>query len=134
MSASDGGQIGRVEVHIAGQASSGSLFPSLTTTGRPGFGLTPNLVVKGLPGSQGAFVLLGAGRMPTPVPTAFGKLLIKPPFLLTIPVTGGNGNIPVLIPNDKNLNGILLDFQTLDVNLSTKTYGMSNGTEWKIGT
>ena len=67
-------------------------------------------------------------------PTAFGSLLIKPPFFLTIPVSGGSGSIPVPIPNDKGLNGIILDFQSLDVNLATKTYGMSNGTEWKIGT
>jgi hypothetical protein len=133
VSSEDNYDISRVEIHIAGQSGSGSIFPSLTTTGRPGFGLTPKLEVKGLPGSQGGFVLLGAGRMPVPVPTAFGSLLIKPPFFLTIPVSGGSGSIPVLIPNDKNLNGVLLDFQTLDVNLSTKTYGMSNGTEWKIG-
>ncbi len=124
------GPIGRVEVFVAGN----NLVPALTSVGLPQLGTTPKLSLQAkIPGAQVGLLLMGVGRMPVPVPTPYGKLLIKPPFLLSIIVPTGTGQAPLPIPNNPAFTGATLDFQGAVFDLKTATYGMSNGTEWFLG-
>ena len=133
ISAEGAGSIARVFVHVVGNTS--NQVPSLTSTARPILGTTASLVFDGkLSTAQGGVLLLGTGRMPVPVRTPFGSLLIQPPFGLSVSVPGGKGTLPVPIPNDNKLKGVQLDWQGLVFDVSSGTYGMTNGTEWYIGT
>lgn len=126
------GSLARVFVHVAGNTS--SQVPSLTSSARPILGTTPNLEFDGkLPTAQGGVLFLGSGRLPAPVSTPFGDLLILPPFGLTLLVPGGKGNIPLPIPNNNNLKGVVLDWQGFVFDLQSGTWGMTNGTEWYVG-
>ncbi|PIE24436.1 MAG: hypothetical protein CSA62_03940 [Planctomycetota bacterium] len=127
------GSIGRVWVHVLGNTS--TLVPELTSSARPILGTTSNLLFKGnLATAQAGVIFLGVGRMPVPIPTPFGSLLIKPPFLMNIAIPGGNGTLPVPIPNSNSLKGVVLDWQGLVFDIPAGIYGMSNGTEWNLGT
>ncbi len=124
------GDLGRVFVHVAGN----TMVPAMTTIGLPKLGSTPRLSIQGkIPGAQGGVLLLSGGRLPAPVKTAFGNLLNKLPFYLTVLIPSGTGQIPVPIPAQSSLTGIVLNYQTLIFDLKTSTYGMTNGTEWFLG-
>ncbi len=124
------GSIGRVEMYVVGNTA----IPQMTTVGLPKLGSTPKLDVhSNFPVAQGGVVFLGAGRLPVGVPTPFGKLLIQPPFPLTLLVAGGTGQLPLPVPNDPKLTGVTLDFQTMIFDVTSGTFGMTNGTEWYLG-
>ena len=127
------GTLARVFVHVVGNTS--TAIPELSSSGRPILGTTPSLQFDGnLPTAQGGILLLGTGRMPVPVKTPFGSLLIQPPFGLSVAVANGKGTLPVPIPNDNQLKGVQLDWQGFVFDVSGGTYGMTNGTEWYLGT
>ncbi|PIE24160.1 MAG: hypothetical protein CSA62_04980 [Planctomycetota bacterium] len=124
--------IARVWVHVLGNTS--TLVPELTSSARPILGTTTNLEFTGnLATAQAGVLFLGVGRMPVPIPTPFGSLLIKPPFLMNLVIPGGKGTIPVPIPNNNSLKGVVLDWQALVFDIPGGYFGMSNGTEWYLG-
>ncbi|PIE22927.1 MAG: hypothetical protein CSA62_10145 [Planctomycetota bacterium] len=127
------GSIARVWVHVLGNTS--QLVPELSSSARPILGTTPNLQFTGnLATAQAAILFLGVGRMPAPIPTPFGSLLIRLPFLMNVPIAGGKGDVPVPIPNSNSLKGVVLDWQGMVFDIRGGYYGMSNGTEWYLGT
>jgi len=129
-----GYNIGRVQVHIAGQSGFGTIFPEMTTVGLPSVNSTPKLdVTPGIPTPQVGVLLLSTGRMATPVPTPFGDLLVTLPIGAIIPVPGGKGQVPIALPNDTKLFNAIVDWQTFVFDLTNSTFGATNGTEWKIG-
>lgn len=122
--------IARVFIHVAGNNS----VPTMDTIGNPVLGQSATLDVVGrVPDAQGGVVFLSAGRLPAPVPTQFGNLLVVPSSAATVMVPNGTGKLPLPIPADKSLTGVKLDWQALIFNLTTNTYGMTNGTEWFLG-
>lgn len=124
------GQIARVMVHVNGNFA----VPTLTSSAAPVLGTTPVLDMKAVfTGAQVGILLLGAGRLPAPVPTPYGNLLILPPYPLVLTIPTGTGTVPLPIPNDANLTGITVDWQGAAFDLTNGVYGMTNGTEWFIG-
>ncbi|GEM_PF-2291792 len=124
------GSIGRVEVFVAGNFS----IPSLNSVGLPVLGTTPKLSLSAkIPGAQAGVILLAAGRLPAPIPTPFGNLLIKPPFLMSMFVPSGTGVVPLPIPNNPSFTGATLDFQGAVFDVVNGIFGMTNGTEWFLG-
>lgn len=127
--------VGRVEVMVAGQANFPPFkVPSLDPSGdRPGFGLKPSLDLKsGFP-ALGGMLFASPLRLPVPVPTPYGNLLIVPNFILIAPVAGGNGSLTFLLPNDPKLSGVKVEFQGFAFDPTKNTFGLSNGVEWVIG-
>lgn len=124
------GTLARVFVHVAGNVA----VPSLTCDAPPVLGTTPNLDMKAVfSGAQAGILLLGAGRTPAPIPTPFGNLLILPPYPLTVIVPNGTGIVPLPIPNDSNLTGVMVDWQGAAFDFTNNVFGMTNGTEWFVG-
>jgi PKD repeat protein len=130
VSSEDAFQIGRVEIFVVGNF----IVPLMTTIGRPALGQTATLNMQAnIVGAQGGLIFMTAGRLPTPVPTPYGNLLVQLPIYLSVFVPNGTGQLPVPIPNDPGLTGLLLDFQGMAFNLTSNTFGMTNGTEWFLG-
>ena len=130
ISTEDAGNIGRIEVFCAGNV----ITPLMTTVGRPALGSSATLDMQAnIAGAQGGVVLLSSGRLPVPVPTMFGNLLITPAIIATIFVSNGTGQLPVSIPNNSALTGTTLDWQGLVYDLTSNTFGMTNGSEWFLG-
>ena len=124
------GSLARVFIHVAGNTA----VPTMDTIGRPQLGLSAKLDLVGrVPGAQGGVVLMSSGRLPAPVPTMFGNLLITPSIAATFSVPTGTGQLTLPIPNDNKLKGVMPVFQALVFNITTNTYGMSNGVEWFLG-
>ena len=124
------GSIARVFVYVSGNTT----VPLMTTSGLPKLGATPQLDMQAkFAGAQGGVVFLSGSRLPVPVPTLFGNLLITPSILASIFVPTGTGMIPLPIPNSAALTGTTLDWQGMAFDMSTMTFGMTNGTEWFIG-
>ena len=124
------GSLARVFVHVKGNVT----VPTLDTSGVPSLGTTPNLDLQGkIAGAQGGIALLSAGRQAAPVPTPFGNLLINANFAASIFVPNGTGMVPLPIPNFVSLKGVVVDWQAMVYNMTSMTFGMSNGTEWFIG-
>ena len=125
------GAIGRVFVHVIGNTS----VPSLTTltTTMPVLGGTPTLDYNAhFSGAIGTMIIMGAGRLPA-VKTPFGNLLVRPPFYLTAFAASAKGTFPVPIPNDANLTGLVINWQSVHFNPKDALNGTSNGTEWFLG-
>ncbi len=123
------GAIGRVFVHVIGNTS----VPSLTTVDLPKLGGLPKLDYNAhFSGAIGTMIIMGAGRLPA-VKTPFGNLLVRPPFYLTAFAASAKGQMPVPIPNDANLTGLMLNWQSVHFNIKDALNGTSNGTEWFIG-
>jgi PKD repeat protein len=124
------GSIGRVLLHVVGN----NTVPSMTTVGVPSLGTTPSIDVSAkVSGAQGGVILLSAGRQAAPVPTPFGNLLINASFFGAVFVPTGTGKVPFPVPSHVSLKGVIIDFQSMVYNLTTQTYGMTNGTEWFLG-
>ena len=51
-------------------------------------------------------------------------------FFFALLVPGGTAQLPLAIPADNKLKGVKLDFQAMIFNVTTTTFGMTNGTEW----
>ena len=125
--------VGRVFLHVVGNTS--TKVPELTSSARPILGTTPNLQYNSnIATAQGGILFLGSGRMPTPVKTPFGTLLIQPPLSLALPIPGAKADIPLPIPNDNNLKGVILPWQAFGYDIAGGYWGMTNGTEWYVGT
>jgi hypothetical protein len=123
-------EIARVEIYVAGN----STVPTLDTIGVPALGQTPQFDLQGkIQGLQFGLILVGSQKMPTPIPTGFGNLLIVPNFLLQIPIPGGTGQIGLPIPNDRNIAGIQLENQAVVFDVTNGVYGMTNGVSWLLG-
>ena len=100
----------------------------------PQLGKTATLDLVGrVPGAQGGVIFLSTGRLGTGIPTIFGKLLVKPSFPAVFAVPTGTGKLPLPVPANSTLKGVKLNFQALIFNLTTNTFGMSNGIEWFLG-
>ena len=124
------GTIARVFVYVSGNTT----VPLLTTSGLPQLGATPKLDLQGkFAGIQGGLVFMSGNRLPVPVPTVFGNLLINPSILASIFVPTGTGILPLPIPNSSSLTGAKVDWQGMVFDLTTNTFGMTNGSEWFIG-
>lgn len=124
------GSLARVFVHVAGNVA----VPTLTSDAAPVLGTTPNLDMQAVfTGAQTGILVLSPGRLPTPIPTPYGNLLVKPPFVFNLVVPNGSGIIPIQVPNDPGLTGIMLAWQGAAFDLTNGVFGMTNGTEWFIG-
>jgi len=130
VSSEDAGPIGRVEIFVVGNMT----VPQMMTKGRPALGATATLDMKAnFAGAQGGVIVLSTGRLPTPVTTLFGDLLVTPPFFGPILVPNGTASLPISVPNDSALTGAIIDWQGMAYDLTTNLFGMTNGTEWFIG-
>jgi len=76
---------------------------------------------------------MSATRLPTPVPTPFGNLLIAPPFQVALFVPTGTGQVPLTIPNDRTLADVKLQWQGAVFDVTKGLFGLSNGTQWLLG-
>jgi hypothetical protein len=127
------GTIARVKVYVANHKTTPPTVPSMTSIGLPKLGTTPSLDMAPNFSAQGGVVFMSAGRLPVPVPTMFGNLLINPGVVASFFVPTGAGQLPLPIPNASVLTGVTVDWQGLAFDLASNTFGMTNGTEWYIG-
>jgi len=129
------GNCARVEIYVTGQTGFPVFIaPDLATTALPVTGTTAKLdLVANIDKTTVGVIFGSTQRLPNPVKTPFGDLLISPMTWGSFVIPTGTGELQLPIPQDKAFYLLKLQFQGLTIAPSTSTYGMTNGVEWTIG-
>lgn len=140
MSSEDAYNVGRVRIWVAGCGSAiaygksmrGNVMP--LDQFPPNIGMNGKFLVNAAGTNQGAVLFLGLGRQTPAIPTPFGDLNVKLPFVATlvlgpVPATGTVVSLPI-----PPLPGLVLAWQPGIIELlKTPEVQLANGLEWIIG-